>query len=110
MFSYNECVPFNDFISSSIISLINLFSRRYVGVCCGIKVVSCLIFLLDYWLIRKRQNAEKKQAHLTMGEVVNSIISLDKRKLHLVADEIYFLELSDVYNAMNELIVYYLTI
>ena len=64
----------------------NSFSRRYVGVCCGIKVVSCLIFLLDYWLIRKRQNAEKKQAHLTMGEVVNSIISLDKRKLK---NEIY---------------------
>jgi len=57
---------------------IEMFRYKYVGVCCGIKVVSCLIFLLDYWLIRKRQNAEKKQAHLTMGEVVNSIISLDK--------------------------------
>ena len=42
--------------------------------------MSVLIFLLDWWLIRSRQNAEKKQAALTVGEVVNSIISLDKRK------------------------------
>merc|ERR1719275_364545 len=40
---------------------IEAFRFKYVGVCCGIKVVSCLIFLLDYYLIRKRQNAEKKQ-------------------------------------------------
>jgi riboflavin transporter FmnP len=58
-----------------------MFSR-YVGVCCGIKVLSVIIFLIDWWLIRKRQNSEKKQqAALTVGEVVNSIISLDKRKL-----------------------------
>ena len=39
-----------------------------------------IIFLLDWWLIRNRQNSEKKQNALTVGEVVNSIISLDKRK------------------------------
>jgi hypothetical protein len=38
------------------------------------------IFLVDWWLIRHRQNAEKKNAALTVGEVVNSIISLDKCK------------------------------
>ena len=53
---------------------------RYVGVCLLIKVMSVLIFLLDWWLIRSRQNSEKKQAALTVGEVVNSIISLDKRE------------------------------
>ena len=49
--------------------------------CCGIKVLSVAIFLIDWWLIRQRQNAEKKQSALTVGEVVNSIISLDKREL-----------------------------
>ena len=39
-----------------------------------------IIFLLDWWLIRNRQNSEKKNAALTVGEVVNSIISLDKRE------------------------------
>ena len=51
---------------------------RYIGVCCGIKVLSVAIFIIDWWLIRQRQNAEKKQSALTVGEVVNSIISLDK--------------------------------
>ncbi len=53
---------------------------RYVGVCCFIKLLSLFIFLADWWLIRNRQNAEKKEAALTVGEVVNSIISLDKRE------------------------------
>ena len=53
---------------------------RYVGVCCFIKVISVIIFLIDWWLIRNRQNTEKKHAALTVGEVVNSIISLDKRE------------------------------
>lgn len=51
-----------------------------MGVCCVIKVLSVIIFLIDWWLIRNRQNAEKKSAALTVGEVVNSIISLDKRE------------------------------
>ena len=54
-----------------------------MGVCCGIKLMALLIFLLDWWLIRTRQNAEKKEAALTVGEVVNSIISLDKREFEL---------------------------
>ncbi len=48
--------------------------------CCGIKILSMLTFIVDWWLIRQRQKAEKKHAVLTVGEVVNSIISLDKRK------------------------------
>ena len=59
---------------------IEMFRYKYVGVCCGIKVLSVIIFLLDWWLIRRRQNSEKKNAALTVGEVVNSIISLDKRE------------------------------
>ena len=51
-----------------------------VVVCCGIKVLSVLTFLLDWYLIRRRESSEKKQTAMTVGEVVNSIISLDKRK------------------------------
>jgi hypothetical protein len=57
---------------------IEAFRFRYVGVCCGIKVLSVLTFLLDWYLIKRRETSEKKQTALTVGEVVNSIISLDK--------------------------------
>ncbi len=57
---------------------IEAFRYKYVGVCCGIKVVSCLIFLLDWYLIKRRESADKKQQAMTVGEVVNSIVSLDK--------------------------------
>ncbi|QQP55588.1 Solute carrier organic anion transporter family member 5A1like, partial [Caligus rogercresseyi] len=51
----------------------------YVGVCSAIKVCSVVIFVIDWWLIRKRQNMEKKSGEsLSVGEVVNSMISLDK--------------------------------
>ena len=53
---------------------------RYVGVCCGIKVLSCIVFVLDWYLIQKKETKDKKQTALTVGEVVNSIISVDKRK------------------------------
>ena len=65
-----------------VIILIDFFFR-YVGVCCGIKVLSVLTFLLDWWLIKRRETSEKKQTALTVGEVVNSIISLDKRKFSI---------------------------
>merc|ERR1719384_2885618 len=57
---------------------IEAFRFKYVGVCCGIKVLSVLTFLLDWYLIKRREDVEKKQKTLTVGEVVNSIISLDK--------------------------------
>jgi len=47
-----------------------------------------LIFILDWWLIRNRQRSEKKEkAAMTVGEAVNSIISLDKCKIKLRCDE-----------------------
>lgn len=59
---------------------IEAFRFKYVGVCCGIKVLSVLTFLLDWYLIKRRESSEKKQTAMTVGEVVNSIISLDKCK------------------------------
>jgi len=57
---------------------IEAFRYKYVGVCCGIKVLSVIIFCLDWYLIKRRENEEKKQKSMTVGEIVNSIISLDK--------------------------------
>merc|ERR1719357_1142858 len=57
---------------------IEAFRYKYVGVCCGIKVLSVIIFCLDWYLIKRRENEEKKQKSVAVGEIVNSIISLDK--------------------------------
>ncbi|CAB4061514.1 SLCO3A [Lepeophtheirus salmonis] len=58
---------------------IEAFRYKYVGVCSAIKVCSVIIFLIDWWLIRNRQNMEEKSGEgLSVGEVVNSMISLDK--------------------------------
>jgi len=40
---------------------IEAFRFKYVGVCCGIKVLSVLTFLLDWYLIKRREDVEKKQ-------------------------------------------------
>ena len=78
-------LPQNNLLSGKTIqgSICVLIFFRYVGVCCGIKVLSVLTFLLDWWLIKRRETSEKKQTALTVGEVVNSIISLDKRKFSI---------------------------
>lgn len=47
-----------------------------------------LIFTLDWWLIRNRQKTEKKEKAMTVGEVMNSIISLDKCKFDIVRVDI----------------------
>lgn len=57
---------------------IELFRYKYVGICAGIKVISFLISSFDWWLIRRRHLQEKNEGGLTVGEVVNSLVSLDK--------------------------------
>ena len=57
---------------------IEMFRYKYVGICAGIKVISFCISSFDWWLIRRRERLEKAQGGLTVGEVVNSIVSLDK--------------------------------
>ena len=57
---------------------IESFRYKYVGICAGIKALSFIIFLFDWWLIRNRQLREKEEGGITMGEVVNSMMSLDK--------------------------------
>ena len=57
---------------------IEMFRYKYVGICAGIKVISFCISSFDWWLIRRREKLEKNEGGLTVGEVVNSIVSLDK--------------------------------
>ena len=53
--------------------------HRYVGVCSGLKVAAGLLFFLDWLLIcwRHKKESDKPPA-LTVGEIVSSIISLDR--------------------------------
>lgn len=51
---------------------------RYVGLCAGIKILALALFLIDWWLVRRRKQLEDKLPTLTVNELVGSIISLDK--------------------------------
>ena len=61
---------------------ITLSFCRYVGICAGIKIIALALFLVDWWLVRRRNQLEE-QATMTVGDLVGSIISLDKCKLHI---------------------------
>merc|ERR1712013_508463 len=66
---------------------IEMFRYKYVGICAGIKVIASLIFFLDWWLIRRRERQEKMAGGLTVGELVNSVVSLDKVVLEATEEE-----------------------
>lgn len=58
---------------------IEQFRLRYIAVCSGLKVAAGLLFFLDWLLITWRHKRELKEAPpLTVGEIVSSIISLDR--------------------------------
>jgi hypothetical protein len=61
---------------------ITLSFCRYVGICAGIKILALALFLVDWWLVRRRHQLEE-QATMTVGDLVGSIISLDKCKLNM---------------------------
>ncbi|PSN43736.1 hypothetical protein C0J52_15344 [Blattella germanica] len=58
---------------------IEQFRYKYVGICAGIKILALALFLVDWWLVRRRRQLEE-QATMTVGDLVGSIISLDKCK------------------------------
>lgn len=58
---------------------IEQFRYRYVGLCGGIKILALGIFMIDWWLVRRRKQLEKTDV-ITANEIVGSIISLDKCK------------------------------
>lgn len=53
---------------------------RYVGLCAGIKILALALFLIDWWLVRRRRQMEEQPPSFTVNEFVGSIISLDKRE------------------------------
>lgn len=55
------------------------FRLKYIGVCSGLKVASGLLFFLDWMLISWRHKKDIEQPPtMTVGEIVSSIISLDR--------------------------------
>lgn len=59
---------------------IEQFRYRYVGLCAGIKLLALSLFLVDWWLVRRRTHLDESQPVLTVSDLVTSgsIISLDK--------------------------------
>lgn len=57
-----------------------LYDCRYVGLCAGIKILALALFLIDWWLVRRRRQMEDQPPSFTVNEFVGSIISLDKRE------------------------------
>ena len=53
---------------------------RYVGLCAGIKLLALSLFLVDWWLVRRRTHLDDSHPALTVTDLVTtgSIISLDK--------------------------------
>lgn len=56
------------------------YDYRYVGLCAGIKILALALFLIDWWLVRRRRQLEDQPPSFTVNEFVGSIISLDKRE------------------------------
>lgn len=56
---------------------IEQFRYRYVGLCAGIKILALGIFVIDWWLVRRRKQLDEVNV-ITTNEIVGSIISLDK--------------------------------
>ncbi|XP_058810362.1 solute carrier organic anion transporter family member 5A1 [Phymastichus coffea] len=69
---------------------IEQFRYRYVGLCCGIKILALALFLVDWWLVRRRKQLDEQVPTMTVNELVGSIISLDQlfeEKPHVHANE-----------------------
>lgn len=58
------------------------FRLRYVGVCSALKVAAALLFFLDWvlvsWSPDRKPSAKEKPLGHNVGELVSSIISLDR--------------------------------
>lgn len=56
---------------------IEKFRFKYIGLCAIIKFLALSIFVVDWWLVRRRKYLDKLQP-VSANELVGSIISLDK--------------------------------
>ncbi|EDV98917.1 GH13584 [Drosophila grimshawi] len=57
---------------------IEKFRYKYVGLCASVKLVALCIFLVDWWLVRRRKQLEKMKPLNASDPIIGSIISLDK--------------------------------
>lgn len=57
---------------------IEQFRYKYVGLASGVKIVALLIFLLDWWLVKRKKNFDDGKPLSNKDIVYGSIISLDK--------------------------------
>ncbi|XP_071542524.1 solute carrier organic anion transporter family member 3A1 [Panulirus ornatus] len=53
------------------------FRFRYVGICTAIKIISAAIFVFDWLLIRWKYKLDM-EGTMTVGDIVNSLMSVDK--------------------------------
>ncbi|KAK7054568.1 Solute carrier organic anion transporter member 5A1 [Halocaridina rubra] len=56
---------------------IEMFRYRYVGICTAIKIISAAIFVFDWLLIRWKYKLDM-EGTMTVGDIVNSLMSVDK--------------------------------
>lgn len=56
---------------------IEAFRFRYVGICTAIKIISAAIFVFDWLLIRWKYKLDM-EGTMTVGDIVNSLMSVDK--------------------------------
>ncbi|XP_011292792.2 solute carrier organic anion transporter family member 4A1 isoform X1 [Musca domestica] len=57
---------------------IEKFRYKYVGLCATVKIVALVIFIIDWWLVRRRKQLDKTKPLNPSDPVIGSIISLDK--------------------------------
>ncbi|XP_062129503.1 solute carrier organic anion transporter family member 5A1 isoform X2 [Drosophila sulfurigaster albostrigata] len=57
---------------------IEKFRYKYVGLCATVKLVALFIFIVDWWLVRRRKQLEKMKPLNASDPIIGSIISLDK--------------------------------
>ncbi|KAH8412396.1 hypothetical protein KR009_001801 [Drosophila setifemur] len=57
---------------------IEKFRYKYVGLCAAVKIVALFIFIVDWWLVRRRKQLEKMKPLNASDPIIGSIISLDK--------------------------------
>ncbi|KAH8376525.1 hypothetical protein KR093_000020, partial [Drosophila rubida] len=57
---------------------IEKFRYKYVGLCATVKLVALCIFIVDWWLVRRRKQLDKMKPLNASDPIIGSIISLDK--------------------------------
>ncbi|ALC38471.1 Oatp30B [Drosophila busckii] len=57
---------------------IEKFRYKYVGLCAVVKLVALAIFMVDWWLVRRRKQLDKTKPLNASDPIIGSIISLDK--------------------------------